>query len=101
LTLAIGGVVGLVATFLPKRLAVVGLGLEFVARIALGIANLAYALAVTLSRGFFNAEFTILTYYGIALLMMLGAYQITRWLRMQRTAVDGVLAITHPEEGAS
>ncbi len=98
ITLASFGLLGLLATLTPKRWAVIGLGMEFVARIALGLGALAYSLAVGVYRGFSEAEFSVLTYLGISVLMIVGAAQIMKWLREQRKAVDGVLAITRPQE---
>lgn len=95
-TLASFGGLGLAATLMPKKRAVLGLGMELVARVALGIGAFTYAMAVGVVRGFSVAEFTVLTYVGISVLMVVGAGQIIRWLVLQRRAVDEVLAMTPP-----
>lgn len=90
-TLLIFGVLGLVGTFLSRTRQIVGMGLEMASRIALGAGALTYAVAVYMSIGFPSGRFVVLTYTGIAIMMLAGAYQISRWLRLQRKAVDRAL----------
>lgn len=90
--LIVFGAVGLLGCLLPRRMAILGRGLELTARLALGFSALAYAIAIYDFRGP-AAGTSIIVMLGIAMLMLVGAQQIWRWLRQQRKAVDAIQEI--------
>lgn len=97
-TLVTFGLIGLVSTFMPKSKAIIGLGMELIARLGLGFGALTYGLAVGANRGFLVAEFAVLTYLGISGLMLVAAVQILGWLRTQRRVVDQYLDLAERGE---
>lgn len=90
-TLLVFGGIGLAATLAPGRWRIMAMGVEAVARLALGLAALAYALAVLEYVGLQTGSLVFLTFLGISVLMMVGAIQLFRWLRRQRTVVTIVM----------
>lgn len=90
-TLVVGGGLGIFATLVVgHRTPVVGLALEAIARVALASAALVYGAALYEARGLAGG-FSVLVYMGIATLLVVGAFQIGRWLLAQRRALDAAL----------
>ena len=91
LTLVIFGALGLAATLAPRDQRIMALGFELVARLALCIGSLTYAVAIIYAFGPGRGAAVSVTYAGIAGLMAAGACQITKLLVAQRRIVTQVI----------
>lgn len=90
-TLIVFSILGFVSTLVPGRYRVLGMFGEGVARLALGAGAMAYSLAILNYLGWSGAGFGILVFAGIALVMLVGAAQVARWLHRQRQVVTVVM----------
>lgn len=94
-SLIVFGLVGLVGMLLPRRLQIIGLGLEALARTVLGLAAMVYCGAILQGFPLEVIKFSAMIYFGISALMFVGAFQIFRWLRAQRRVINEVMEHSH------